>query len=223
MHSRNFFVLLALIAISLLSVRPAQAEDPALAAFLTKLDTAANGFHTATTTFRFDSNQTDPVPDTDTLTGTAYYERNGHFQMAAHITGHNGKPAEKAYVLSGGVIRYSDTGKENDAKPYDQANKYQDYFALGFGASGKDLEKLWNIKYLGTEKIDGITTDKLELIAKDPNVRKNLPKVTAWMDTSRAVSLKVIFDEGDGQSRVCTYTNIKVNQGLPGSAFKFDK
>jgi outer membrane lipoprotein-sorting protein len=65
-------------------------------------------------------------------------------------------------------------------------------------------------------------TDKLELVAKDPAVRKNIAKVTVWMDTARAVSLKVIFDEGEGQSWVCHYTNIKVNQPLPGNAFSFD-
>ena len=94
---------------------------------------------------------------------------------------------------------------------------------LGFGASGKELAEKWNIKYLGTETIDGVKTDKLELVAKDPDVRKNIPKVTIWIDTARAVSLKQVFDEGEGQSYVCHYTNIKVNQPLPADAFTFDK
>jgi outer membrane lipoprotein-sorting protein len=54
-------------------------------------------------------------------------------------------------------------------------------------------------------------------------VRKNIAKVTVWMDTARAVSLKVIFDEGEGQSYICHYSNIKVNQPLPKTAFNFDK
>jgi hypothetical protein len=41
------------------------------------------------------------------------------------------------------------------------------------------------------------------------------------MDTSRAVSLKQVWDQGQGQSRVCVYFNIKVNQVLPADAFKF--
>ena len=83
---------------------------------------------------------------------------------------------------------------------------------LGFGASGKELAEKWDIKYLGPETMDGVKTEKLELVAKDPTVRKNLPKVTVWMDTERGVSLKQVFDEGQGQSRICTYFNIKVNQ-----------
>jgi len=212
---------LALFALKLFPLRPLHAEDKA--GVLARLDVAAGGFRNATATFEFDSITTEPIPDNDVLTGTAYYERNSHFQMAAHITGHNGRPTERAYIFSGGTLRVSDTGKEKDAKPYNQANKYESYLMLGFGASGRDLEEKWNIRYLGTEKIGDVVTDKLELIAKDPNVLKLFPKVTIWLDTARAVSLKQVFDEGEGQSRVCTYTNIKVNQPLPKNAFSFDK
>lgn len=225
MHSRNSLLFLALIAFASMPLRPAQAQD--LTHVLQKLDVAARDFHTTTATVEFDSILTDPVPDKDVLTGTAYYERNSHFEMAVHFTAHiangNSHPTEKGYILSGGIVRYSDTGKEKDAQPINGASKYESYFVLGFGASGKDLAEKWTIKYLGTETIDGIVTDKLELVAKDPDVRKNLPKVTIWLDTSRAVSLKQVFDQGDGQSRVCVYTNIKVNQPLPKTAFSFDK
>ena len=69
--------------------------------------------------------------------------------------------------------------------------------------------------------LDGVKTEKLELVPKDPAVRKNIPKVTVWMDTERGVSLKQVFDEGAGQYRLCTYFNIKINQSLPGDAFTF--
>jgi len=222
MRLRSKTVLLTVFALALLPVASARAQD--LAAVLARLDSAAKNFHTTSATFEFDTIQTDPIPDTDKMTGTAYYQRTGtHFQMAAHITRDNDRPAAKAYIFSGGVLRESDTGKENDAKSYTQAGKYESYLMLGFGASGHDLEDKWTIKYLGTEKIDGITTDKLELVAKDPAIRKNIPKVTIWLDTERAVSLKQDFDEGEGQSRICYYKNIIVNQTLPANAFSFDK
>jgi outer membrane lipoprotein-sorting protein len=90
---------------------------------------------------------------------------------------------------------------------------------LGFGASGKDLEEKWEITYLASETLDGVKVAKLELVAKDPEIRKNLPKVTVWVDPERGVSLKQIFDEGPGQYRVSVYFNIKVNQPLPADAF----
>jgi len=221
MYLRNLLVSFALVAVTLLPIRPAPAQD--LASVLQRLDATARDFHTTTANVEFDSILTDPVPDKDVMTGTAYYERNSHFEMAVHFTAHNGRPSEKAYIFSRGTLLYSDTGKQTDAKPYTQIKKYESYLMLGFGASGKDLQDKWTIKYLGTETIAGIATDKLELVAKDPDFRKNIPKVTIWLDTARAVSLKQVFDQGDGQSRVCIYTNIKVNQPLPKSAFSFNK
>jgi outer membrane lipoprotein-sorting protein len=96
---------------------------------------------------------------------------------------------------------------------------------LGFGAGGSDLEEKWEIKYLGSDTLlDGaarIKTEKLELVARDPAIRKNLPKVTIWVDADRGVNLKQVFDEGSGQSRVCVYFNVKVNQSLKPSFFTF--
>ena len=135
MHSRTHLVFLALVAVAILPLRPAHAED--LANVLKQLDAGAVGFHTATATVEFDSIQTDPIPDTDVMTGTAYYERNSHFEMAVHFTAHQGRPTGKAYIFSGGTLRVSDTGKEKDAKPYDQASKYEGYLMLGFGARAR--------------------------------------------------------------------------------------
>jgi hypothetical protein len=215
-------VLLTILFAPLMPLSSLRAED--LAGVLAKLDAAAKNFHTTTASFEFDTVQTDPIPDTDTQTGTVYYQHSGTtFQMAAHITGDNGHPAAKAYIFSNDVLRESDTGKASDAKTYTQAGKYESYLMLGFGASGHDLEEKWNLKYLGSETIDGVKTDKVELVAKDPTVRQNIPKVTVWLDTARAVSLKQVFDEKDGTTRTCHYTNIKVNQPLPSGAFSFDK
>jgi hypothetical protein len=212
----------AFIAGSLLALRAAHADD--LNSVMQALNVAAKDFHTTTANVEFDTVQTDPVPDKDVMTGMAYYERTGsHFQMAAHLTQHNNRPTGKTYILSSGTLRISDTGKASDATAHPEAGKYESYLMLGFGASGTQLAEKWTITYKGTETIDGVKTDELELVAKDPAVRKNISKVTIWLDTSRAVSLKQVFDEGEGQSYTCTYTNIKVNQGVPANAFSFDK
>ncbi len=50
------------------------------------------------------------------------------------------------------------------------------YLLLGFGASGKELSDKWDITYAGQETLDGVNTEKLDLVAKDASVRKNLPR-----------------------------------------------
>jgi outer membrane lipoprotein-sorting protein len=101
------------------------------------------------------------------------------------------------------------------------AAKFESYVILGFGASGKDLEAKWDITYLGSETLDGVKTEKLELVAKDPAVRKTVPKVTIWVDPDRALSLKQVFTLSATSTWVCKYSNFKLNQHLPADAFTF--
>lgn len=213
----------ALAVLFVLSGRQIFAAD--LQSVLSKLDQASARFKSTSADFEFTTVQTDPVPDSEVQKGTASYERNGNgFQMAAHIATDNGKPAPKIYTFSKGVFKL-DEPNIDQVTTFAKATKFADYVMLGFGASGKELADKWTVADLGPEKIGGVDTEKLELVAKDETVRKNLPKVTIWIDLNRAVSLKQVFDEGQGQTRTCIYTNIKTNQSLPSDAFtlKTDK
>jgi outer membrane lipoprotein-sorting protein len=216
MHLRKL-VIAASIMLVLLPVRAAFAADN-LESVLRKLDTAAANFHTTSANFEFDTVDTVPIYDKDVQKGVAYYKRDGHsFQMAAHIAEVNGKPVPKDLAYTGGKVVLFEP-LLNQARVMDAA-KYESYLLLGFGASGKELDEKWQIKYLGQEVVDGIKTDKLELVAKDPNVLRLFPKVTIWLDNEHAVSLRQIFDEGAGTSRTCTYSHIKTNLELPKDAF----
>jgi outer membrane lipoprotein-sorting protein len=220
MRLRNRLAFAVAIALALLPARAAHAADD-LAQVLSRLDAAAANFHSSSAEFEFDSVTTDPIYDKEIQKGTVYYERKGNaFQMSVHIREENSKPVPKVMIVSGGIFKLYEA-KTNQVTTSNKASKYESYLMLGFGASGKDLEKKWDIKYIGTETLDGIKTDKLELVAKDPQVLKLFPKVTIWMDTERGVSLKQVFDEGPGQYRVCVYFNFKTNQPLPADAFTF--
>ena len=228
MHRGRKLVVAGLMAVLLLAARMASAtpaEEKAKDEVLRRLDVAAVNFHSTSADFEFDAVETEPIPDKDVQKGTVYYERKGNaFQMAAHIHELNGKIASKVVSYASGVVNLYEK-LTNQVTRFSKVSQYESYLILGFGASGKDLEQKWEIKYLGSEVIDGVKTDKLEMVAKDPAVRKNIPKVTIWLDTERAVSLKQVFEEGPGQYRVCFYFNFKTNQPLPADAFtlKTDK
>jgi len=210
-----------ILSLGVLLAAPGAFAAGDLKATLAKLDAAAARFKSTAADFQFDSVQTDPIPDTDVQKGTAYYQRKGTtFEMAAHIREVNGKKAPKVYVYSGGKLKLYEP-MINQVTTLAKVSQYESYLMLGFGAGGKDLADKWDITDDGTEAVNGVTTEKLELIAKDPTVRKNLPKVIIWIDLDRGVSLKQYFDEGQGQSRTCLYSNIKVNESLPGDAFAF--
>ncbi len=219
MFRRRKLFVAALVFLALPGCELLAAED--LQSVLHQLDVAAANFRTTAADFEFDSIQTDPIPDTDVQKGVVYYERKGTtFSMAAHINEVNGKPVPKVYAYSGGHLQLFEPMIDQVTR-INKASAYEGYLMLGFGASGKELAEKWEIKYAGAETLGGVKTDKLDLVAKDPTVRKNLPKVTIWVDPTRGVSLKQVFDEGQGQSRICTYSNIKVNLPLPADAFTF--
>jgi outer membrane lipoprotein-sorting protein len=208
------------IVLAIAPARSAFAADD-LQTVLRKLDAASANFRTTSADFEFDTVMTVPIFDKDVQKGAVYYKRDPkNSQMAAHINEANGHPVPKVVVSSGGTIKLYEQ-KINQVTILTKFSQYQDWFMLGFGASGKDLDQKWDIKYLGSEKVDGINTDKLEMTAKDPAVRKNVLKLTLWMDSDRAVSVRQLFDQGQGQTRTCHYTNIKVNQALPADAFTF--
>jgi outer membrane lipoprotein-sorting protein len=214
--SRNLFLFASLSLF--LSLRPARAADD-LQRVLHQLDVVAANFHTTSADFEFDSVMTDPIPDTQVQKGTVYYQRKGKsFQMAAHIAEQNGKADPLMYSFADGKLRLFNP-KIDQVQTIDKASAYEGYLMLGFGASGKELSEKWNITDAGEEVVGGVKTEKLELVAKDATVRKNLPKVTVWLDTSRGVSVKQVLDEGQGQSRTAIYSNIKVNESLPSDVF----
>lgn len=218
MSPHKIWICAAVLGLFVLGGRSVFADD--LARVLSELDKSAANFHSTSADFEFDTIQTDPFPDKDVQKGTTYYERKGAaFSMAAHINEVNGKPVPKVYTFTAGQFKLDDV-MNNQVITYRRASKFESYVMLGFGASGKELSEKWEIKDDGPETLDGVKTEKLELVAKDATVRKNFPKVTVWLDTVRAISLKQVFDEGQGVSRVCVYFNIKVNQALPPDAFK---
>jgi outer membrane lipoprotein-sorting protein len=216
-----FLASFALFALLLFSPRPAAADDKDKV--LRRLDQAAKNFRSTSADFQFDSVETDPIYEKDVQKGAVYYERKaGAFQMAAHISEFNGKPVPKVYAYSDGAVKLYEP-MINQLTTYGKAAQYESWFMLGFGASGKDLEQKWEIKYIGSETLlDGKTsvkTEILEMVPKDPAIRKNLSKVKMWVDPERGVSLKQILYFGPTEYKVCVYFNISVNQPLLAGVF----
>ena len=222
MHLRFKLVLAAAVALAFLPTRAAiAAPQDDLKSVLERLDVAAANFHSATADVEFDTIETDPIPDTDVQKGVVYYDRKERaVRMGVHFNQHNGRPSGKAYTYISGAFKLFEPGV-NQVTTYAKAGKFESYVILGFGASGNDLRAKWDIKYLGSETLNGVKTEKLELVAKDPDVRKNLSQVTIWLDPDRAVSLKQVFVLSATTSHVALYSNFKINQSLPGDAFTF--
>lgn len=192
-----------------------------LDAVLTQMDTAAKKFQSAQADFQWDQFEL-VVQNTDTQKGTIYFERSGNTtQMAAQVKQFNGQPDEKDVVYKSGVLQFYQPkiSQMTVIRAGSNQQRFESFLTLGFGGSGSDLKKNWDITDQGIETIDGVQTVKLDLVGKQESVRNMFQHVTIWIDPTRSVSLKQQFFEPSGDTRTAFYRNIKYNQKVPASAF----
>ena len=189
---------------------------------LTQLDAAAAKFHSAKADFQWDQFER-VVESTDTQAGVIYYEGSGPAaRVAIDIETADGQPSKKTIVYSGGVLQFFQPQIDQLTVFHadDKQGQYESYLTLGFGGSGSDLKKNWDITFQGMETIDGVQTAKLDLVSKSAAVRQNFSHVTIWVDPQRAISLKQILFEPSGDSRTAYYRNIRYNKKISASVFR---
>ncbi len=202
------FILLATLA---------SAQQQGLDAVLNRMDQAAGNFKTAEADLLWDQYQK-VVNDTDTSKGKIYFRRQGNnLQMAINFT----EPDQK-YVL------YSNETMRVYQPKIDQVTEYnagknraelESFLVLGFGGRGHDLLKTFDVKYGGTEQVQGGNADKLELTPKTQKGRNMLQTIFLWID-AHGVSVQQKFIEPSGDYRLAKYSNIKLNEKIPDEAFK---
>ena len=191
---------------------------------LAKLDAAAKTFSSAQADIVWDNVQTQPVPDKDSQVGSAIFARgkDGQMQIAVHIKTDNGKPTQKDISYSGGVGKMYEPGiKQMQVfKVGDKSGQLETFLTLGFGGSGQDLKKNWDIVSAGTEAVNGVQAAKLQLTPRDPAVAKTAPKVLLWIDMDKGVAVKQQRFDSTGNYVIFAYTNIQLNKKVPSNAFE---
>jgi outer membrane lipoprotein-sorting protein len=194
---------------------------------IAQLNAAAAKFQSAQADFSWDQFQA-VVQEHDLQTGTIYYERrNGSTRVAAYLKQDNGKDAPKTVLFEGGEAQFYEPNIKQITviRAGDNRAQWESFLTLGFGGSGAELQANWKVSLQGTEKMDGISVDKLDLVPIQANVANMFSHVTIWIDPARGVSLKQIFYQPSGDMRTATYKNIRYNAPIPSSIFapKFPK
>lgn len=202
----------------------AQAPSPQLNAVLAQMDASSARFQSATADFQWTFvEHFGSMSDTTKQAGSMYIERGKAgvlFGADVFDLNANGSPqATPAKVINfdGNDLRvYTPSEKQEDLfKTGANRANAESYFSLGFGGSGKELAQGWQITDRGpaTLQEDGhpVRTEQLVLVSKDPAVRNNIKQVTLWIDPSRDISLKQVFQLPSGDERTATYSNIRLN------------
>ncbi|MDI3254876.1 MAG: outer membrane lipoprotein-sorting protein [Bacillota bacterium] len=219
MHRWKIVLLSAIFTTLSLTPASGRAQDD-LNKVLGQMDAASQKFQSAQADFQWDQ-YTAVVQSHETQTGTIAFRRSGkNVEMVAHVKTDNGQPAPKDVLYRNGQLTFYQPQIKQQTIFSAGANRqqYEGFLTLGFGGSGKDLAANWNIKYEGTDTIQGVQTAKLDLTPKQPSQNQMFSHITIWIDPSRSVSLKQQFFQESGDSRTALYTNIQMNN-VPSSAF----
>ena len=185
---------------------------------LADMDTASKNFRSAEASFVWNQYQK-VIDETETQSGKIYFRRqNGEIQMAADIS----EPDKKYILYSGGKVQVYQPkiDQVTEYNPGKNRSDLESFLVLGFGGSGHDLLKSYEVKSLGTETVNGTEAAKLELIPKSPRLRNNIARILLWIDPARGVSVQQQFFEPSGDYRLAKYSDIQVNQKLSDNAFK---
>lgn len=205
-----------------------QAPSPQLTHVLAQMDTASKTFHTAAADFEWTfSEKVAGITDTSKQKGSMYIERAGAgvsfgasvFDVSPGGPSSTPSPSTPAKIINfdrGTALIYTPAEKQADRlKAGANQNTAESFLSLGFGGSGRDLAQAWQITDGGPVTLPEagrpVKTEMLVLVSKDPAVRNNFKQVTIWIDPTRDVSLKQVFDTPSGDKRTAIYTNIRLN------------
>jgi len=193
-----------------------------LAKVLKTMDQQAATFRNAQANFVWDQ-YTKIVNDHDLQQGTIYFRREdkNDLQMAADI-----KQPPKYVLFSGGLVKIYEhvPGGVDQVTEYNAGknkSEFESFLVLGFGGSGQDLLKQFDVKYAGTENVMGVNAARLELTPKSQRVQNMFSQIILWIDPAKGISVQQQFLTRDGDYRLAKYSNVVLNNPkIPDDVFK---
>ena len=211
---------LAQLAVALAILATAAPRSHAdLNSVLSTMDATAAKFHSAQAKFTWTMFNSVVNDVAEKQTGTIYFRRNSkNTEMAADIA----TPEKKQVIFSGGKIQLYQP-KLEAVDVYDASahrEEFETFLVLGFGSSGDEMRKSFDVKFDGEEKVGGIETAKLELTPKSDKIRQQFSQIILWIDPKMGVSVQQKLIQPNGDYRLAEYSEIRLDQKIPEKVFK---
>lgn len=195
----------------------ADQDKEALQRALRRMDQTAANFRTAEADLVW-TTYNSVAAQSLTDTGKIYFRRaGGGIEMAVDLV----PPSARQIIFRDSKVQVYTPGT-NEVHVYDTGahrEEVEAFLVLGFGNSGSELKKTFDVTYVGEEKIGDDRSDKLELVPISASVKQQFPKIDLWIDSDGVSRRQQLFQQ-DGDYRLADYSTIKLNKGVPKDAFK---
>lgn len=180
---------------------------------LARLDKAAAGFRGMTAQIRKMS-YTALVKESDEESGRIilFRPKPKDLRMLVEFD----RPSPRAVAFQGNKIQLY-YPKLNTVQEYDlgkQAGLVDQFLLLGFGTPGRELRRAYTIRYVGEEKVNGVTTDRLELTPVSEEAARHVKSVEIWVSQTDGMVVQQKVNQPSRDYVLVTYTGIQVNPAL---------
>lgn len=216
-------------ALGFFAAHPQQSNDVTLDSVLKKMDQTAAGFSSTQAEFEWDSYQKVINEVDEVQKGTIYYRRVGKdIEMKADVKTSgpdvNAQKTDPKFLLfSEGKFRMYQP-KLDQVTEYDlgkNSGDFESYVVLGFGGSGQDLVKEFDVTFGGSETVNGVATARLQLVPKSVRVRNNFMQIVLWIDLDKGISVQQKFINPQGDYRLTKYSAVQLNgRKIPDDVFR---
>jgi outer membrane lipoprotein-sorting protein len=182
---------------------------------LRQLDEQAKGFHSLSADIER-TKVTVVVNDRSTETGSLLVRGD---KMLIEM-----KPPNERKILRTGDNLYVYTPGLKRVEEYNLAKHralIDQFLLLGFGTSGRELQKAYLVTLLGETSLDEKKTVEIELTPKSEAVRNQISKIQIWLDESSWLPLQQQFNEtGSGDYFIIRCSKIIRNPSISDAEFK---
>jgi outer membrane lipoprotein-sorting protein len=96
------------------------------------------------------------------------------------------------------------------------------FLLLGFGTSGQELARAYNIKIVGPETVGAYPATHLQLTPKSGAVTKHLKQVDLWVHATAGYPVRQKFLEPSGNYTLIEYSDVELNPALSLAQLKLD-
>jgi outer membrane lipoprotein-sorting protein len=210
------FLGMALSTCALLAASPHRNREAlSLEAVQRQMDDAARDFHSLSADVER-TKVTVVVNDKSTETGTIRVRGD---RMLLQLNAPDARTVlrngDNLYLYNPGLQRVEEYNLGKNRGLVDQ------FLLLGFGTSGKELRKAYEVTLEGEPVIGDRKTVELELTPKSSAVRKQISRVDLWLDLSSMLPVQQeFFETGSGDYSIVRYSHVVKNPSISDSVFK---
>lgn len=94
------------------------------------------------------------------------------------------------------------------------------FLLLGFGTSGRDLRRSYDVKYGGAETASGVRSQRLELTPKSEEARQHVRRIEMWVSDSDGIPVQLKVHQPSKDYKLISYSAVQLNPPLSAESVK---